>query len=161
MPILETNMKYPFLRVAALAICLSAGPALADDSADVRAVMNRVADGYDKYDAKEIAGIYTADAIWQNPFGVRLRGRDQIEKFLTKLFQRPGYRSGKNTDKLTLEIHFVALDVAVAWSEENSVGQIDDSTGKPIGPRKSHYMEVLVRKPGGWFITDDMIMDEK
>ena len=51
--------------------------------------------------------------------------------------------------------------VAVAWSEESSAGQIDDSTGKPIGPRKSHYMEVLVHKPAGWFITDDMIMDEK
>ena len=154
-------MKQLLLCTAILAICFPAVPALADDQADIRAIVNRIEDGFDKYDAKEIAGAYTADAIWQNPFGVRLRGRDQIEKFLTKLFQRPGYRSGKNTSKLTMEIHFVAPDVAVAWSEEASAGEIDDSTGKPIGPRKSHYMEVFVRKPGGWFITDDMIMDEK
>jgi len=156
-------MKYPLFCAAIVAISLPAYavPAHADGQAEIRAVMNRVEDGYDKYDAKQVASAYTADAIWQNPFGVRLHGRDQIEKFLTRLFQRPGYRSGKNTDKLTMEIRFATPDVAVAWSEESSAGQIDDSTGKPIGPRKSHYMEVLVRKPGGWFITDDMIMDEK
>ncbi|HXL98846.1 MAG TPA: SgcJ/EcaC family oxidoreductase [Rhizomicrobium sp.] len=156
-------MRYFAVRALLLILCSFTLPlpAFANAADDVRAVVNRVEDGYDKYDAKQVASVYTADAIWQNPFGVRLQGRDQIEKFLTKLFQRPGYRSGKSTSKLTMEIHFVTPDVAVAWSEEASAGQIDDSTGKPIGQRKSHYMEVLVRKPGGWFITDDMIMDEK
>jgi uncharacterized protein (TIGR02246 family) len=158
---MEAKMNHAIPRVAALLLAALPLPALADAVADVHAVVDRVEAGYDKYDARQIASVYTADAIWQNPFGVRLHGRGEIEAFLTKLFQRPGYRSGKNTSKLTLEIHFASPGVAVAWSEESSAGQIDDTTGKPIGPRKSHYLEVLVHKSTGWFITDDMIMDEK
>ncbi len=153
-------MKNAFALAAAMS-CYAPLAAHADAQADVRAVVQRVEDGYNAYDAKQVASAYTPDALWQNPFGVRLHGNGEIEKFLIRLFNRPGYRSGKNTSKLSVEIHFVSPTVAVAWSEESSAGQIDDSTGKPIGPRKTHYMEVLVRKPAGWFITDDMIMDEK
>jgi hypothetical protein len=46
------------------------------------------------------------------------------------------------------------------WSDESSQGQIDDATGKPMQPRHSYYLEVLVKRNGVWKITDSIIMDE-
>jgi hypothetical protein len=49
---------------------------------------------------------------------------------------------------------------ATAWEEDTSEGQIDDSTGKSIGVRKSHVLYVLKKRDGAWLIVDEMIMDE-
>jgi uncharacterized protein (TIGR02246 family) len=150
------------IRVIILAVIgVSLGLGMTDEEGAVRAVIARENDGWAKYDAKEVASVFASDALWQNPFGVRLHGSAQLEKFLVKLFQRPGYRAAKDTDppKIT-DIHFPSPTVAVVWSEESSQGQIDDHTGKPMGPRHSHYLEVLVKKDGAWKITESMIMDE-
>jgi len=142
-------------------LAMKAGPASAAEAeADVRAVINRVTDGFATYNAGEIASCYTDDALWQNPFGVRLKGAPQIKKFLTVLFQRSGYRSGKDTSAPVIQnIRMLGPDAAVVWSEESSSGQVEN--GKPIGDRHSHYLEVLHRTAKGWLITDDMIMDER
>jgi len=143
-------------------LCITAGVAVADPDADVRKVLEQVNSGFARYDAHQVASAYTETATWQNPFGVRLEGRQQIEKFLTRLFQKPGFRSGQSTSSAKLTgLNFRSPDVAVAWSEETSEGQVDDQTGKPIGLRKSHYLDVLVRSREGWLISDEMIMDEK
>jgi uncharacterized protein (TIGR02246 family) len=136
-------------------------PARASDESDVRAVMAREIEGWAKYDAKEVASVFASDAVWQNPFGVRLHGSKQLEKFLIDLFQRPGYRSAKDTSApKILDVRFPSPNVAVVWSDESSQGQVDDATGKPMLPRHSYYLEVLVKKGGFWKISDSMIMDE-
>jgi uncharacterized protein (TIGR02246 family) len=150
------------MRLAAIYLLLSCStPCLAaSPEEEVRAVLARNAEGWDKFDADEIAGTYAKDATWQNPFGVRLEGPEQIKAFLNRLFARPGFRSAKDTAPLKLQkIRFLGTDVAVAWSEESSTGQIEG--GKPIGDRHSHYLQILHRTPSGWLITDDMIMDER
>ena len=131
------------------------------DEGTVRAVIVRELDGWAKFDAKQVASCHAENVTWQNPFGVRIHSRAQLEKFLTNLFQRPGYRSAKDTSapKIT-DIHILSPTTAVVWTEEKSEGQIDDSTHKPMAPRYSHYMEVLVKQDGGWLISDSMIMDE-
>jgi uncharacterized protein (TIGR02246 family) len=148
----------------ALALPLYIGfarPALASDDSDVRAVVAREIEGWSKFDAREVASVYTSDAIWQNPFGVRLHGSSELEKFLDGLFQRPGYRSAKDTSApKILDLRFPTPDVAIVWSDESSAGQIDDATGQPMHPRHSYYLEVLVRKNGVWKISDSLIMDE-
>jgi hypothetical protein len=107
-----------------------------------------------------VASTFTSDAIWQNPFGVRLHGSIELEKFLNELFQRPGYRSAKETSApKILDLRFPSPNVAIVWSDESSEGQIDDATGKPMLPRHSYYMEVLVREDGVWRISDSIIMD--
>jgi uncharacterized protein (TIGR02246 family) len=127
---------------------------------EVRAVVARVIEGFATYDAAKVAGCYTDDAVWQNPFGVRLRGSEQIQAFLTRLFDRPGYRSANDTEAPRIQsVRLLGPDVAVVWSEETSNGQIEN--GKPLGERRSHYLEVLRRTAKGWLITDDMIMDER
>jgi ketosteroid isomerase-like protein len=64
--------------------------------------------------------MYTEDAPWQNPFGVRLHGKAQIENFLTQLFKRDSYRHGESDNHFRItEIAFRTPDVAVVRSEES------------------------------------------
>jgi uncharacterized protein (TIGR02246 family) len=155
-------LKSAVLAAMGLMIC-AAGVmhAQGGDEAAVRAVAAHETAAWGRFDPKEIASLYTSDAIWQNPFGVRLHGSAELEKFLTRLFTRPGYRAGKDTEaaKIT-DVRFPSPTVAVVWSEESSQGQIDDDTGKPMLPRHSHYLEVMVKKDGVWKISECMIMDE-
>jgi uncharacterized protein (TIGR02246 family) len=151
-----------------VAICLFGGTAASaqqgseGDEALVRALINREIDGWAKFDAKQVASCYTADTVWQNPFGVRIHGNAQLEKFLTNLFQRPGYRSAEDTTAAKiLDVRREGSDVWTVWTDESSKGQIDDATGKPMAPRHSFYMEVVVRTPQGYRIADSMIMDIK
>lgn len=149
---------------AALAVLSFASASRADDRADqradIRAVLNTEISLFNTYDATLSPKVYAPDVVWQNPFGVRLVGEPALRKFLVTLFSRPGYRSGKDISapKIT-DIRMAAPDVAVVWSEETSQGQVEN--GKPIGLRKSHYLEVLRRRDGIWRVTDEMIMDEK
>ncbi len=140
---------------------LSCPHARASDEDAVRAVFNGESAAWARFDAKAVASFYALDATWQNPFGVRIHSSADLEKFLTRLFQRPGYRAQKEVDppKIT-DIHFPAPTVAVVWGEEKNEGQIDDETGKPMLPRHSHYLEVLARTDSGWKITECIIMDE-
>jgi uncharacterized protein (TIGR02246 family) len=146
--------------LAGLAALALAAPAWADDIADVRAVVQTEIRLFATYDAPLAAKVYAPDVIWQNPFGVRIHGEAELERFLTKLFARPGFRSGKDeAPPVITDVRILARDTAVVWSEESSSGQVED--GKPIGPRKSHYLEVLKKRHGVWRITDEQIMDEK
>ena len=150
------------LPVACAALVLFAGVAHADDVADVRASLDALAASWAAFDSAGVAGHYTDDAIWQNPFGVRIKGPLRLKAFLDNLFSRPGYRSGKDVAPATVtDVRIISPGVAAAWTLEVSRGQIDDATGKPMGERRSHYLEVLVKRDGRWMITDDMIMDEK
>jgi hypothetical protein len=68
---------------------------------------------------------------------------------------------GKDTSATKiLDLRFPSPNVAVVWSDESSEGQVDDFTGKPMLPRHSFYMEVLVKNGGVWKISDSMIMDQ-
>jgi len=140
---------------------LSARQVHAGDTEDVRAVVAREIDAWSKFDTKAVVSLYTSDAIWQNPFGVRLHGTAELAKFLNQLFARPGYRAAKDTSPAkVVDLRFPAPGVAVVWSDEASTGQIDDLTGKPMAPRHSYYLEVLVKKDGAWKISECLIMDE-
>jgi uncharacterized protein (TIGR02246 family) len=149
------------LGVFVFACFLCCPNAHASDENSVRAVVNGEAAAWAKFDSKAVASFYAPDATWQNPFGVRFHNTKDLERFLTNLFQRPGYRSQKEVEmpKIT-DIHFPSPTVAVVWSEEKSEGQIDDETGKPMLPRHSHYLEVLAKRDNGWKITECIIMDE-
>jgi uncharacterized protein (TIGR02246 family) len=139
---------------------LSQETAPADEVA-VRAAITTELEAWAKFDAKQVAACHTENVTWQNPFGVRIHGRALMEKFLIDLFNRPGYRSATDTvPPKIIDVHILSPTTAVAWSEEKSAGQIDDVTGKPMAPRYSHYLEVLVKDKGAWLISDSMIMDE-
>ena len=130
------------------------------DEAAIRAVIARETEGWDKFDPKEVVSTYTDDVVWQNPFGVRIHGKAEMEKFLTDLLARPGYRAGKSTvPAKILELHLTSPTTAVVWSDERIEGLVNDFSGHPMDPRHSYYMEVLVKKDGEWKISDSLIMD--
>jgi uncharacterized protein (TIGR02246 family) len=155
---------YHFIGGILMATCIgTGGPGIAraaDGDPALRAVIARNIEGWTKYDADEVASTYAPDAIWQNPFGVRLQGPKQLKAFLVRLFARPGFRSAKDTSAPAVQaVRMLGPDTAVVWSEESSIGQIEN--GKPLGVRHSHYLQVFHRTSAGWLITDDMIMDER
>ena len=130
------------------------------DEAAIRAVLARETEGWDKFDPKEVGSTFTEDAIWQNPFGVRLHGRAEIEKFLTDLLARPGFRAGKSTSPTKiLDLRLTSSTTAAVWSDERIEGLVNDFIGKPMQPRHSYYLKVLVKKDGVWKISDALIMD--
>ena len=130
------------------------------DEAAIRTVLARETEGWDKFDAHEVASTFTEDAIWQNPFGVRLHGSKEIEKFLSGLMAGPGYRAGKDTSPTTiLDLRITSPTTAAVWSDERIEGLVNDNSGVPMQPRHSYYLKVLVKKAGIWKISDALIMD--
>ena len=156
------------LALALAALSLSLHPATAQqstaqqsaDEAAIRAVLARETEGWDKFDPHQVASSFTDDAVWQNPFGVRLHGNKELEKFLTDLMARPGYRQGKDTAPTTiLDLRITSPTTAAVWSDERIEGLVNDISGNPMQPRHSYYLEVLVKKDGVWKISDALIMD--
>jgi uncharacterized protein (TIGR02246 family) len=144
-------------------LALTLQPAHAQQSTDeaaIRAVLARETEGWNKFDPKEVVSTFTEDAIWQNPFGVRLHGRAELEKFLTDLLARPGFRAGTSTAPTTiLDLRITSPTSAVVWSDERIDGLINDLSGHPMQPRHSYYLKVLVKQDGEWKISDALIMD--
>lgn len=130
------------------------------DEAAIRAVLAREAEGWDKFDPKEVVSTYTDDVIWQNPFGVRIHGTAEMEKFLTDLLARPGFRAGKSTVPVKiLDLRLTSPTTAVVWSDEQINGLVNDFSGNPMQPRHSYYLKVLVKKDSAWKISDAIVMD--
>jgi uncharacterized protein (TIGR02246 family) len=151
--------------VGLVGICVAMGAkaqkGVGADEAAIRAVEQRQNAGYDEHDAAKVVSCFAEDMIWQNPFGVRIKSKEKLQKFLTNLFQRPGYLAAKDTSAPHItDIHMLSPTTAAVWSEEKSEGQKDDRTGQLMKPRYTHYLEVFVKKDGKWLVADSMIMDE-
>ena len=130
------------------------------DEAAIRRLIAQETEAWQGFDAEKVASTFTNDAIWQNPFGVRLHGKTQIQKFLTDLMSRPGYRAGKDTSsRQILDLRLTSSTTAAAWSDESIEGLINDNSGNPMQPRHSYYLEVLVKRDGVWKISDFLVMD--
>lgn len=126
----------------------------------IRSVLARESDGWNTFNAMEVTSTYTEDVIWQNPFGVRLHGRKEVETFLTDLLARPGYRAGTSTTPIKiLDLRLTSPTTAAVWSDERIDGLVNDNSGNPMQPRHSYYLKVLVKKNGVWKISDFLVMD--
>jgi hypothetical protein len=91
-------MKRFLILLGLLCASVSAQPFVSQDEQAVRSVVERELEGWVKFDAKQIASTYSDDAIWQNPFGVRLHGSAQLEKFLAAgVSLGQGHRAGEDS----------------------------------------------------------------
>ncbi len=59
-----------------------------------------------------------------------------------------------------LDIRFTSPTTAAVWSDEQIKGLVNDYSGKPMQPRHSYYLDVLVKKDGAWKISDEIVMDQ-
>ena len=158
--------RFCYAQMSALAgLCLvaSIGVAAADPASEegqVRGAVTNNIDAWASFDADKVTNTYAPDVVWQNPFGLRIHGTKDLHAFLTHLFARPGYRSGKDSSPPVIQdVRLLGPDAAVVWSEETSSGQVEN--GKPLGERRTHDLQMYRRTQAGWLITDEMIMDER
>jgi uncharacterized protein (TIGR02246 family) len=119
--------------------------------ADVRAVLDRLAQAWNDGDATAYGRLFTEDADYVTFFGLNFPGREAIEESHRALFEGP-LKGSKLTGRLggTAKVRFVRPDVAVAV-----VGGGSSLTGADTADegRESTVSFVLVQDGGEWLIT--------
>jgi hypothetical protein len=68
----------------------------AEDVAAIQKVVSDAVDeGWGKFDVAHTMAEYTPGAYWINAFGIEKEGKEEIEKFVTRIFAAPGMRNRK------------------------------------------------------------------
>ena len=138
------------------------GKAVEDHTKDQDAIRRAIANwdrGWKDFNARLATQDYADDADWTNAFGRARKGRVEVEKYLTDLFQTPQIRSRTSTTS-TVDIRFVRPDVAAVTSSRDTVGQ-RTASGAEYPTRKTHDLRVMANHNGKWVVVSHLIMDEK
>jgi uncharacterized protein (TIGR02246 family) len=119
--------------------------------ADVRAVLNRLAEAWNAGDAAAYGRLFTEDADYVTFFGMNFPGREAIESSHRALFEGP-LKGSTLTGQLGAEarVRFVRPDVAVVLA---GGGSSLAGADVPDEGRASTVTFVLVRDGGEWLIT--------
>jgi uncharacterized protein (TIGR02246 family) len=110
-------------------------------------------------DAKLAAQDYTSDADWTNAFGMKRKGRAEIEKILTEVFSLPFVMAGQSKT-VEQSVRFIKPDVALVVTRVERVGQLTPS-GEQLGTRQTSHLRVFVKSRGSWKITAHLISDAR
>ncbi|WIY02037.1 SgcJ/EcaC family oxidoreductase [Amycolatopsis mongoliensis] len=119
--------------------------------ADVRAVLDRLAEAWNSGDAAAYGRLFTEDADYVTFFGLNFPGREAIESSHRALFEGP-LKGSKLTGQLgaSAKVRFVRPDVAVVVAGGGSSLTGADTTDEG---RESTVGFVLVQEDGEWLIT--------
>lgn len=117
------------------------------DEAAIRQVVKQVEDGWNAHDGKAFAAPFASDADYVVVNGMRVTGREAIEKGHTAIFTTI-YKDSRNAATVK-SIRFLRPDVAVVHVEWNLEFRAGGET------RKGHAMNTMVMtKDGGkWSIA--------
>lgn len=110
-------------------------------------------------DAKLGAQDYTDDADWTNAFGMKKKGRAEIEKILAEVFSLPFVVSGQSKTA-EQSVRFIKPDVALAVTRVERAGQRTPS-GAELGTRHTSHLRVLIKSEGRWRIISHLISDAR
>lgn len=110
-------------------------------------------------DAKLAAQDYSDDANWTNAFGMKRKGRAEIEKFLTEVFSL-SFVMAAQINTIDQSVTFIKPDVAVVVTQVERVGQ-RTSSGAELGTRQTSHLRVMVKTQGTWKITAHLISDAR
>ena len=144
-------MRHHRLLVSAVvALALFASTARADRADSEKQIKDRTAEfaaAWEKHDAKAAAAFWTEDGDLIDPSGVTSKGRDEIERYFTKMFTGP-FKDSVN--KLTVSnVRLVGDDVAIVdWDAVINGAQGPD--GKPMPDWKHHVVIVMQKQAGAW-----------
>lgn len=110
-------------------------------------------------DSKLAAQDYSDDADWTNAFGMKRKGRAEIERALAEVFALPFVMAGQSR---TVEQSFRSInpDVALVITRVERVGQRVPS-GAELGTRQTTHLRVLVKSKGQWKIISHLISDAR
>lgn len=148
-----------------LALALPSGVALAQgaapkhEQAAVEQVIENWNRGWQAKDAKLAARDYSDDADWTNAFGMKRKGRAEIEKFLAEVFSLP-FVMAAESKVAEQSVRFIKPDVALIVTRVERVGQ-RTPTGEELGTRQTSHLRVLVKSEGTWKIVSHLISDAR
>jgi uncharacterized protein (TIGR02246 family) len=110
-------------------------------------------------DAKLAAQDYSDDAEWTNAFGMKRKGRAEIEKFLAEVFSLP-FVMAAESKVVEQSVRFIKPDVALVITRVERVGQRTPS-GETLGTRQTSHLRVLMKSAGSWQIVSHLISDAR
>ena len=118
------------------------------DEAAIRKLVQQVQDGWNAHDGKAFAAPFAPDADYVVVNGMRVQGREAIEKGHTELFTGI-YKNSRNVATIN-RIRFLRPDVGVVHNECNLLHHLSDSE-----TRKGHAMNTMVmtKENGKWSIA--------
>lgn len=117
------------------------------DEAAIRQVVKQVEDAWNAHDGKAFAAPFAIDADYVVVNGMKLNGREAIEKGHTGIFTTI-YKDSHNVGSVK-SVRFLRSDVAVAHVEWNLEFRMGDKT------EKGHAMNTMVmtKEGGKWSIA--------
>lgn len=118
-----------------------------DDEAALRRIVQQLQDGWNAHDGKAFAAPFAADADYVIVNGMKIKGRETIERGHTGIFTSI-YKDSHNVGTIK-NIRFLRPDVAVVHVEWNLEYRVGDQ------PQKGHAMNTLVltKESGKWVIA--------
>jgi uncharacterized protein (TIGR02246 family) len=165
-------MKHPFI-LATLAFAIV--PVVAAQNADPKiegqhnpedvvaiqeVVTAAVDEGWGKFDVAHTMAEYTPGAYWINAYGIEKEGKEEIQKFVTRIFAAPGMRHRKQLPLVFRSIRFIRPDIALVHTRQDTTDQLK-TDGTPEGQRVSHVFRVMLKQDGRWLTDSFQVMDEK
>ena len=102
---------------------------------------------------------YSEDADWTNAFGMKRKGRAEIEKVLAEVFALPFVMAGQSTT-VEQSVKFIKPDVALVITRVERQGQ-QAASGPALGTRRTSHLRVLVRYEKQWKIVNHLISDAR
>jgi uncharacterized protein (TIGR02246 family) len=122
-----------------------------NDEAAIRSLIEAHAVAWNKRDVKAAASVYSDDATIVTGSGRTFVGREAVEKWHHDALTGP-LPSTHTHPPETLQIHFLAPDIAVADVESKSPGVVG-SDGQQGPPRIIPLFIVIVKRAGGWRVA--------
>jgi uncharacterized protein (TIGR02246 family) len=110
-------------------------------------------------DAKLAAQDYSDDADWTNAFGMKRKGRAEIEKILAEVFSLPFVMAG-HSRTAEQSVRLVKPDVALVVTVVERAGQ-RTPTGAELGMRQTNHLRVVMKSEGRWKIISHLISDAR
>jgi uncharacterized protein (TIGR02246 family) len=135
----------------ALAFTLASAPVRAGDPAVEKLAADWAA-AFAKGDVKNLAALYTENAIRVTPEGGRVVGREAIGKEFAANFAGPWKGAAI---KITVgELQPVSPDIAVGEGTYEVTG-VKGPDGSPMPAIKGTYINTLVKKNGAWMLASN------
>jgi uncharacterized protein (TIGR02246 family) len=110
-------------------------------------------------DAKLAARDYSDDADWTNAFGMKKKGRAEIERTLAEVFSLPFVMAGQS-ETAEQSVRFIRPDVALVITRVERAGQRTPS-GEELGARQTSHLRVLMKSGERWEIISHLISDAR
>lgn len=85
---------------------------------------------------------YSTDADWTNAFGMKKKGRAEIEQILAEVFSLPLMEGRSRTAEQS--VRFIKSDVALVVTRVERAGQRTPS-GAELGIRQTSHLRVLMK----------------